>query len=40
MSVVSSPEDECIYLCGNSLGLLPRTAPEYVNRQFEKWAKM
>lgn len=32
--------EECIYLCGNSLGLQPKSAKEYVNRQFDKWAKM
>jgi len=32
--------EECIYLCGNSLGLQLKTAKEYVNREFDKWAKM
>ena len=39
-SLIKNPEDECIYLCGNSLGLQPKSARDYVNRQFEKWEKM
>lgn len=31
-------EDESIYLCGNSLGLMPLAAPHYINRELEKWA--
>ena len=30
----------CIYLCGNSLGLQPKKANEYVQIEMEKWAKM
>ena len=40
LTLVANPEDECIYLTGNSLGLQPKTARDYVNRQFDKWAKM
>ena len=40
MSLVKNERDESIYLCGNSLGLMPKAASEYVNRQFDKWAKM
>jgi len=29
-----------IYLCGNSLGLQPRTAAQYVNQELEDWAAM
>jgi kynureninase len=32
--------DEYIYLCGNSLGLQPRKAKEYVNQELEDWAKL
>ncbi len=31
---------ECIYLCGNSLGLQPQTARQYVNQELEDWAKL
>lgn len=40
LSLVENENSECIYLCGNSLGLQPKTAREYVNRQFDKWAKI
>lgn len=30
----------CIYLCGNSLGLQPKKANEYVQLEMEKWAQM
>jgi len=30
---------ECIYLCGNSLGLQPRAAKEFVDREMEDWAR-
>ena len=40
LSLINDPDQECIYLCGNSLGLQPKTAREYVNRQFDKWEKM
>lgn len=39
-SLIEGSESECIYLCGNSLGLQAKTAKEYVNKEFEKWAKM
>jgi len=30
----------CIYLCGNSLGLQPKKAHEYVKLEMNKWAEM
>ncbi|XP_064107028.1 kynureninase-like [Macrobrachium nipponense] len=33
------PNEECVYLCGNSLGLKPRTADTYVQQQLDKWAE-
>lgn len=30
--------DECIYLCGHSLGLQPRTAQTYVEEELRDWA--
>lgn len=33
------PEEECVYFCGNSLGLCPKKAKEYVNVELEKWAQ-
>ncbi|XP_055353654.1 kynureninase-like [Paramacrobiotus metropolitanus] len=32
-------EDDAVYLCGNSLGLMPISTPVYVQRELEKWAK-
>lgn len=37
------PEDpgspECIYLCGNSLGVQPRRARTYVLEEMDRWAR-
>ncbi|OCT63451.1 kynureninase [Xenopus laevis] len=33
-------EDECVYFCGNSLGLLPKTVKTYIDEELDKWAKM
>lgn len=32
-------EEDCVYLCGNSLGLKPLKADEYVSQQMDKWGK-
>ncbi|CAN9498086.1 unnamed protein product [Ophioblennius macclurei] len=32
-------EEECIYMVGNSLGLQPRMAQEYLQEELDKWAK-
>lgn len=37
---VEDPERECIYLCGNSLGLLPKETKQEVLTQLNKWAEM
>ncbi|ORY05740.1 kynureninase-like protein [Basidiobolus meristosporus CBS 931.73] len=31
-------EEDCIYLCGNSLGLLPKKAKQYVEEELDVWA--
>lgn len=31
---------ELIYLCGNSLGLQPKTTKEYINQELEDWANL
>lgn len=31
---------DCVYLCGNSLGLKPKTADKYMQDQLDKWANM
>lgn len=31
---------ECIYLCGNSLGLQPKTVPEKVEQELKDWAEL
>ncbi|KAE9554727.1 hypothetical protein FO519_002055 [Halicephalobus sp. NKZ332] len=33
------PDEDSIYLCGNSLGLMPKATKEITNEQFDKWAK-
>lgn len=32
--------NECIYLCGNSLGLQPKTVRQYVERELKDWAEL
>jgi len=32
--------DDCIYLCGHSLGLQPKTASAYVEQELRDWAKL
>ncbi len=32
--------EECIYLCGHSLGLQPKTARAYIDEELEAWAKL
>ena len=31
---------ECVYLCGNSLGLQPRRAREYIGQELDDWARL
>lgn len=31
---------ECIYLCGNSLGLQPKATRDYLDRELERWARL
>ncbi|XP_071496118.1 kynureninase-like [Diadema antillarum] len=33
------PDDECIYFCGNSLGLQPRNVRHYLDAELEKWGQ-
>jgi kynureninase len=32
--------DDCIYLCGHSLGLQPKTASAYIEQELRDWAKL
>jgi len=32
--------EECVYLCGHSLGLQPKSARSYVDQEFEDWARL
>ncbi|CAJ0558038.1 unnamed protein product, partial [Mesorhabditis spiculigera] len=34
-----NPEEDCIYMCGNSLGLLPKATPRLMQEQFTKWGE-
>jgi hypothetical protein len=38
--VEKNGELDCLYFCGNSLGLMPKKAKEYVMEDMEKWGKM
>lgn len=38
-SLVDSNE-ESIYLCGNSLGLLPKATKGFIDDQLTKWSEM
>jgi kynureninase len=31
---------ECVYLCGHSLGLQPKTVRDYIERELEDWANL
>ncbi|OWF37823.1 kynureninase-like [Mizuhopecten yessoensis] len=33
------PNEDCVYFCGNSLGLCPKMTKQYMDVQLEKWAK-
>uniref|UniRef100_A0A0N4ZQT2 Kynureninase n=1 Tax=Parastrongyloides trichosuri TaxID=131310 RepID=A0A0N4ZQT2_PARTI len=33
-------DDDSIYMCGNSLGLLPKATKPIMDRQFKKWAEV
>lgn len=35
-----NPEDTSIYLCGNSLGLMPKAVRTHVDRHLKAWAEM
>ena len=37
---VSNPEGEAIYLCGNSLGLQPKTVREDIEEELKKWEEL
>eukprot|EP00794_Sanderia_malayensis_P012157 gene12157-13411_t len=39
LSLVNA-EDECIYLCNNSLGLMPKKAEDAIKTELTKWAEM
>ncbi|KAG8432290.1 hypothetical protein GDO86_016799 [Hymenochirus boettgeri] len=38
-SSINGTED-CVYFCGNSLGLLPKKVKTYIDEELEKWSKM
>lgn len=33
------PEEDCVYMCGNSLGLQPKKTRFYVDQELNKWGK-
>lgn len=32
--------EDCVYLCGHSLGLQPKTAAEYIQQELKDWAEL
>lgn len=40
MSLVTDDDEESVYLCGNSLGLMPKSTAILVNRELVKWSKI
>eukprot|EP00127_Corallochytrium_limacisporum_P002153 Clim_evm47s108 gene=Clim_evmTU47s108 len=38
-SIEDKQRNECVYLCGNSLGLQPKNVPKIMDVELEKWAK-
>lgn len=38
LNSIENPQDNCIYLCGNSLGLQTKASREKINIELEKWA--
>jgi kynureninase len=36
----SSHGRDCVYLCGHSLGLQPKTAREYIDQELDDWARL
>jgi len=39
-ATVASPDDECVYFVGNSLGLPPKKVKEFVNEEIDRWADL
>jgi kynureninase len=35
-----NPNEDCIYLSGNSIGLMPKVTKKLMDEQFQKWADM
>ena len=33
-------DEESVYLCGNSLGLLPKAVKHNIDKELEKWGAM
>ena len=32
--------EECIYMCGNSLGLQPKQTKDFIKQELDDWAKL
>lgn len=39
LNATTSAEDDVIYLCGNSLGLQPKSAEKFIHEELEEWRK-
>lgn len=40
MTLIDNPDEECVYLCGNSLGLKPKRADKYLFTAMDDWGKL
>lgn len=34
-----NPDEDCVYFCGNSLGICPKKTRDYMNVEIDKWEK-
>ena len=37
---IVDPEEDCVYFCGNSLGLCPKKTKQYMDVEIDKWSKL
>ncbi len=39
-SLLDNQDEECVYMNGNSLGLMPKSTKYHVLNEIEKWSKV
>ena len=40
LNKVTHENEDSLYLCGHSLGLMPKEAQTYIDRELDKWKKV